>query len=209
MHAGTLSLYAQEVLARLGRSGVLADAYLVGGTSLALQLGHRKSYDLDFCTNKGLKSAEVATNLSKVGTFIVETLEPPHTLIGEFEDIKFSLFSYNYPVLDPFLSFAGVNLATFRDIAAMKLTAICGRAKKRDYVDVYFITKQYSIEKQFAWYEKKFGALGNNMYSIIKALGYFDDAEGDEMPEMLTPVTWEQVKSFLLSESLRLAKKLL
>lgn len=209
MHARAISLHAKNVLARLGESEILRDAYLVGGTALALQFGHRYSYDFDFCTNKRLIAPEVADNLAKIGRFIVDTLEPPHTLIGEFEDVKFSLFAYNYPLLDPFLLFEGINLASVRDIAAMKLTAICGRAKKRDYVDLYFIAKQYAFEEQFSWYDKKFGHLGNNAYSIIKALGYFDDAEPDKMPEMLIPVTWEQVKSFLLAESLRLGKKFL
>lgn len=209
MHARAVSLHAQNVLARLGASDVLRDAYLVGGTSLALQLGHRYSYDLDFCTNKGLKSIELAANLAKIGEFRVNTLEPPHTLIGEFEGVKFSLFAYNYPLLDPFLSFSGVNLASIRDIASMKLTAICGRAKKRDYVDVYVIAQQYPFDEQFSWYDKKFGVLGNNVYSIIRALGYFDDAETDDMPKMLVPVEWDEVKSYLLSESLRLGKNFL
>ncbi|HLD24297.1 MAG TPA: nucleotidyl transferase AbiEii/AbiGii toxin family protein [Patescibacteria group bacterium] len=209
MHAGTLSLHAQEVLARLGASSVFTDAYLVGGTALALQLGHRKSYDFDFCTNKSLKAVEVSEKLSNVGKFIVDTLAPPHTLIGEFEGVKVSLFAYNYPLLDPFLSFAGVSLASVRDIAAMKLTAICGRAKKRDYMDIYIIARRYSFEEQFGWYDKKFGVLGNNAYTLIKALGYFEDAENDDVPEMLLPVTWEQVKTFLFTESMRLAKAML
>lgn len=209
MHAGAVSLHAQKVLARLGASGVLTDAYMVGGTALALQLGHRKSYDFDFCTNKGLLSRDVAASLARVGRFTIDILQPPHTLIGEFETVKFSLFAYDYPLLDPFLNFSGVNLASLRDIAAMKLTAICGRAKKRDYMDIYAISQQHAFEEQFQWYDKKFGALGNNVYAIIKALGYFDDAEGDDMPEMLMPITWDEVKTFLLSESMRLAKKLL
>lgn len=209
MYAGTLSLHAQNALALLGKSAVMGDAYLVGGTALSLQLGHRRSYDFDFCTNKNLLSEDVAVSLAKIGTFTVELQAPPHTLLGEFEGVKFSLFRYDYPLLDPFLSYAGVQLASIRDIAAMKLTALCGRAKKRDYVDVYVISQRYPFEQQFSWYDKKFGVLGNNIYTIIKALGYFDDAEVDEMPEMSTPVDWEKVKSYLLSESLRLGKALL
>lgn len=209
MHAGTLSLHAQKILAQLGGSGVVSQMYLVGGTALALQLGHRISLDFDFCVKGNVLAENVARDLGVVGKFTVDLLEPPHTLLGIFEGIKLSVFRYDYEMLEPFVRYQNVDLASVKDIAAMKLSAICGRATKRDYVDVYVIAKQYSFEEQFSWYDKKFGVLGNNVYTLIKALGYFEDAEIDAMPEMLTPVAWEQVKSFLLAQSLRLGKKLL
>ena len=112
-------------------------------------------------------------------------------------------------MLEPLSVYRNVALASVKDIAAMKLSAICGRATKRDYVDVYVLSQLYNFDEQFSWYDKKYGELGNNIYTLIKALGYFEDAEIDKMPEMLIPLEWEQVKSFLLAQSLRLGKKLL
>lgn len=209
MHAGALSLHAQKSLARLGNSGAVSQMYLVGGTALALQLGHRVSQDFDFCVKGNVLAENIARDLGSVGKFTVDVLEPPHTILGKFEGIKLSVFRYDYKMLVPFVYYQNVALASVKDIAAMKLSAISGRATKRDYVDVYVIAQQYSFEEQFSWYDKKFGVLGNNTYTLIKALGFFDDAEIDEMPEMLTPVSWEQVKSFLLAQSQRLGKKLL
>ena len=69
MHAGTLAVSAQNALAELGKSGLFSLAYLAGGSSLALQLGHRRSYDLDFYSREKLFAEDLASQLSKFGTF--------------------------------------------------------------------------------------------------------------------------------------------
>ncbi len=208
MHAGALQKSAQAALAILSKSDILRRAYIAGGTALALQLGHRESYDFDFYTPQDIRAEDVVSHLATLGKFTTTLLEPPHTILGVFKGVKFSLFRYTYPLIKVPKHFLGVAIASLDDVACMKLSAICGRATKRDYVDIYTITKQIApIEKQLGWYEKKFGPLGNNLYVIIKALGYFEDAEGDEMPRMLTPLTWDEVKTFLTAESIRLGKK--
>lgn len=209
MHEGTLSLHAQNVLAQLGSSGVVSHMYLVGGTVLALQLGHRVSQDFDFCVKGNVLAENIARDLAGVGKFTVDLLEPPHTLLGIFEGVKVSVFRYDYEMLEPLGVYQNVALASVQDVAAMKLSAICGRATKRDYVDLYVLAKRYTLKEMLTWYDHKYGVLSNNVYTLIKALGYFDDAQADEMPEMLIPLDWEQVKSFLLAESYRLGKTLL
>lgn len=209
MHAETLSQHAQACLARLGKSGILTPAYLAGGSALALHLGHRRSYDFDFYTPESLLVEDIAAQLGRAGTFSTTLLEPPHTLLGEFEGVKLSLFRYNYPLVKPTTGFKGVAIASVEDIAAMKLSAITGRATKRDYVDLFCLTKIIPLEEQFELYDKKYGNLGNNLYTLIKALGFFEDAETDEMPHMIKPIRWEDAKGFFANESLRLGRKLL
>lgn len=209
MHAGTLSESASAALAVLGKSKILATCYLAGGSALALHLGHRKSFDFDFYTRSNFSAENVAVELSQIGKFETTLLEPPHTLMGLFNGVKFSLFLYDYPLIGKTVEYNGVAIAGLEDIAAMKLSAIAGRATKRDYMDVYVISKSSSLEQQLEWFDKKFGKLGNNLYVTIKALGYFDDAEDDDMPIMITQTSWEEVKKFLSSESQRLARKYL
>lgn len=209
MHAGTLSDTAQAALAKLGKSGIVKDVYLAGGSALALHLGHRKSYDFDFYTRLTLLVEDIAPQLAKIGSFKTTLLESPHTLLGEFEEVKISLFRYDYPLIDTVTIFKNITVAGVKDIAAMMLSAVTGRATKRDYVDLYILAKQFPLEKQFNWYRKKFGKLGNNLYAIIKALSYYEDAEVDEMPHMIKKVTWDEVKRFFTNESMRLAKKYL
>lgn len=209
MHARTLSESAQAALAELGKSKILSKCYLAGGSALALRLGHRKSFDFDFYTRSNFSAENVAVELSKIGKFETTLLEPPYTLLGIFNGVKFSLFLYDYPLIGVTANYQTVRVAGLEDIAAMKLSAIAGRATKRDYIDIYVISISTSLEQQLEWYHKKFGKLGNNLYVTIKALGYFDDAEDDDMPIMITKISWEEVKKFLSSESQRLARKLI
>ena len=207
MHAGTLSESAQTALAVLGKSKILSKCYLAGGSALALCLGHRKSFDFDFYTRSNFSAENIAVALSKIGKFETTLLEPPHTLLGIFNGVRFSLFLYDYPLIGITTNYQTVTVAGLQDIAAMKLSAIAGRATKRDYVDIYVISQSISLEQQLEWYHKKFYKLGNNPYVIIKALGYFEDAEDDNMPIMITKISWEEVKKILSLESQRLARK--
>ncbi len=209
MHARTLSLHAQEVLAQLGKTTLLSNMYLAGGSALALYIGHRISHDFDFYIRGNVLALNLARDLAQIGKFTVDLLEPPHTLLGEFNGVKISFFRYEYNMLEEYVYYQNVALASIKDIAAMKLSAISGRATKRDYVDLYVLAQQHSFEDMFSWYDRKFGVLGNNTYVMIKSLGYFEDAETDVLPKLFIDVTWEQVKLFLHAQSLRLAKKLL
>ena len=129
---------AKENLALLGRSGVLKDAYLAGGTAAALQLGHRISVDFDFFTPKEFVPAVFSAELSKLGSFDEEQTDKG-TVLGKFEGIKFSLFVYEYPLICPPLKYLSLNIADIRDIAAMKIDAVATRGAKRDFIDLYFI----------------------------------------------------------------------
>lgn len=209
MHAGTLLQSAQTALAILGNSGILKNAYLAGESALALHLGHRRSYDFDFFSGNSIRAELVEKQLSEIGQFTDAQLIPPHTILGKFNGVKFSLFQYPYPMIKPYTRFGNISLASVADIAAMKLSSVSGRATKRDYVDLYIISQRYSLEQILLWYEQKFGLLSNNKYVIFRALGFFEDAESDEMPEMLVPAEWKEVKEFLISESLRLGKNYL
>ena len=209
MHAGTLLQSTQEALAILGRSHILDTSYLAGGSALALHLGHRKSFDFDFFYPGMLFAKDFERQLGSVGAFETILLEPPHTILGVFNNVKFSLFRYAYPMIGKFTTYQNIRVASVADIAAMKLTAISGRATKRDYVDIYVISQKYRFEELFDFYEKKFGDFGNNRYVTIRALGYFEDAESDTMPDMINSISWEEVKTFLSNESIRLAKKYL
>lgn len=123
---------------------------------------------------------------------------------------KISFFTYNYPLIGDAVGHAGVNLASIRDIAAMKIDALAGRGAKRDFVDLYFIGQQYSLDQCLDFYLKKYPQLSENLFHVIRSLTYFAEAEspGQELT-MLKPVAWEKVKKFFESEAIRLANKLL
>lgn len=131
-------------------------------------------------------------------------------MVGEFNRVKFSYFFYEYPLIAATIKFLGVNLAHPRDIAAMKLAAISDRGAKKDYVDIFELIHQgINLEKMFKIYDRKYHLLSSNLFTLIKTVGYFDEAENSQMPKMIHPVSWPQVKNFLSQESFRLGRKYL
>src|SRR3989339_904244 len=207
MFPGTLSRHAQDTLALLGKQDFLKISYLAGGSSLALQIGHRRSIDFDFFTNKEFGSIEIKKKLQLIGKYEVKN-ETPKTMVGEFNKVKFSLFYYSYQLVDKTTNFIGINLASIKDIAAMKLAAITDRGTKKDYIDLYFLAKnKFTFEKMFTFYKKKYKIFESNKLTLLKALQYFEDADGSDMPEMIEKINWEEVKKFFRKETIRLAEK--
>ena len=180
-------------------------AYLAGGTALALQLGHRISVDLDFFTQSEFDENLVATSLSRLLEF-KEDKRDWATVLGWINNTRFSIFHYKYRLIDKLISFRGIQLAGKKDIAAMKIHAISDRGLKRDFIDVFMLAKEFSLDDMLGFYDEKYGELNKNLYTLIKGLGYFADAT-DDMPKMLMPVDWEEVKEFFIKETKRLASE--
>ena len=107
-----------------------------------------------------------------------------NTLKGSIENVKIDLISHKYPfVKDPVLM-QGPRIFSVEDIAAMKLNAIAGdETRSKDFIDVYFILKQYSIKEILDFYSIKYET--RNLLHVIKSLNYFDDVDILDWPEML------------------------
>ena len=209
MFTNTLSRNAQNALAVLGENNILPpDTYMAGGSSLALQYGHRISVDFDFFTPHSFVGKEIIGKLQKAGTFTLQETAEKNTLLGLFNSVKFSIFLYKYPLVSNCVMFNKIRLASLQDISAMKLAAAMDRGTKKDFIDLFFLSKNgIGLDLALKYYDKKYQKLANNMYSLIKSLSYFDDAEKLEMPKMLEKITWNEVKTFFQQETLRLAKK--
>jgi len=208
MFKQSLSPKTATSLALLGKTSLLDDAYLAGGTACALWLGHRISYDLDFFTKKDFKVETVASQLVKLPKFrLKETAWG--TILGNFANIDFSLFYYRYSLIKPTTKFQGINIASLEDIAAMKIAAISDRGTKRDFIDIYYILQKLSLEKILQLYNKKYKNLASNQVHILKSLTYFDDAESNKVPQMLKQASWSKVKKFLITEVNQLEKSIL
>lgn len=206
MFTEVLSRNTQEALALLGESSVLKDAYLAGGTAVALQLGHRISIDLDFFTSKRFDVNMTARALKESGNFLIKQISWG-TLQGYFKKVRFSLFVYEYPVLFHSKRFHNIKILDIKDIGAMKLAAISDRGVKRDFIDLYFICKKgVSLSYLLRLYDKKYKKLKNNLIHIQKSLVYFDDADSEEMPKMLRKVIWQDIKKFFENEVKKLIK---
>lgn len=187
-------------LALLGKEKILEKCYMAGGTALALQLGHRLSFDLDFFTPVEFERKELIQKMESFGLKVDR--EDWGTILGKIGDIKFSLFHYQYPLVAQTIDYLGNNLASMQDIAAMKIDAIGGRGAKRDFTDLYFLIKKLGdLQLLLKFYDEKYQKLTANKVHILKSLTYFDDADKEEDPKMLAPdYSWETVKKTLRDE---------
>jgi hypothetical protein len=134
--------------------------YLVGGTALALQIGHRRSVDFDLFTREPL-SSRLREQVRRVFSSqkAVLTYRSPEQFNFEINGVKTTFFFFNYPVIEPFVSYRGVSLAGVREIAAMKALAVGKRLSHKDYVDWYFLLRErrVTLPEVIALSEKKFG----------------------------------------------------
>jgi len=174
---------------------------------LSLQTGHRISVDLDFFTPHQFNENQLGQELSTLPRFTKESASPG-TVLGKIGQTKFSLFHYQYPLISKTLKFKNVQLASKSDLAAMKLNALESRGTKRDFIDVFFLAKEFSFKEMFKFYDQKYKTLNDHLYSIIRSLDYFADADAETIkPQMLQQISWDQIKDFFHQESLTLAKK--
>ncbi len=206
MFTKTLFGNTQKALAILGKSHLMNNAYLAGGTACALQIGHRISVDLDFFTAREFDAKELIRYLKKIGKFKVEK-QSWGTILGTLEGIRFSLFVYEYPILFSYKSIFGINILDLRDIAAMKIDAISTRGIKRDFIDLYFICQEgISLKEILSFYGRKYATLASNIVHIQKSLVYFVDAEVATVPKMLKEANWEDIKKYFEREVRKLVK---
>jgi len=86
----------------------------------------------------------------------------------------------------------------------MKISAVAGRGTKRDFIDLYVAAARYGLRDLLELFEKKFADLRYNRIHLLKSLTYFKDAEKDPTPDMLIPLSWDEVKAFFTEEAPRI-----
>ncbi len=205
MRTDILNPEQKSALALLKGNSEVAKFYLAGGTALALHLGHRYSEDFDFFTNQQFEIEVLLNSLEQLGR-CNEVRQHPGTLFLEFDSIKCSFIFYKYPLLDaPIISEWGFGVVSVREIGAMKIMAIGGRGRRRDFIDLYFIARDLGLEKVWQDFSTKYVGTGYDSYHFLRALTYFGDAETDKMPVMISKMDWKEVKKFFETESRKIS----
>ena len=181
-----------QLLKQLQELPLLKGSRLVGGTALALQLGHRKSVDLDLFGGIDASSEEIREALSMSHSITV-VKESRNINIYLIDGIKVDFVNYKYAWIDKAVEEDTIILAGIKDIAAMKIAAVVGRGTKKDFIDLYFLLRQYSLQEILQLYLQKYP--DGSLFIALKSLSYFEDAEPDPMPVMFEKVNWEDVKA--------------
>jgi hypothetical protein len=184
------------------------DFYLAGGTGLALQLGHRKSYDFDFFSEERFNENKLFKKIiSNLGDHQVQkTLADKSSLFVVFDnEINVNFLYYRYPLIKPTIKTKYISLASLEDIACMKLLAISERIEFKDYVDIYYILKRIPLKKLIIFFEKKIKDVDVNF--ILKTLVDFEEVEIEPLEFMPSKkVNLEKIKKFIIKEVKNLYK---
>lgn len=197
MHTECITPTALKVLKKFKETILAHEFVLAGGTAIALRLGHRKSVDFDFFTERAFSTDKLFRKIRLLDIEAQTLQEEQGTLTLAANDVKVSFFHSPYPFLDEKTSLNGVPVAGLIDIASMKVLAITQRGAKRDFVDLAFILQDIPFTKIALNMIGRFGADRINPVVIGKALVYFHDAESDPEPEYLTRrKDWKTIKRF-------------
>lgn len=188
-----------ELMRKLMNEKIFENYFLVGGTALALRLGHRKSIDIDMFTQYDIPVNEVQKYLSEKYHF-TEEFKEKNTLKGDIAKIKIDLIKYDYPFLQPLeKTNDGIKIASTEDIIAMKLSVITDSGTRvKDFTDIAYLSRDFSFNQMLEFYKTKYE--GSNIFSVAKALVYFDDIDFENEPVELVDAKfdWEKVNQRLV-----------
>lgn len=192
LHTETVDKSTLELLANLQQEELLQDFCLVGGTALALYIGHRKSVDLDLFSTSPFDVDRLAVQLEQ--SYGLETsFTNEGTLLGYIDGVKVDFIHYPYEAIRPTYAEYGLRLASMPDIAAMKLSAIAKSGKRiKDFIDVSYLSCYFSLEEMLDFYTERFPR--SNCVIPLKALTYFDDIDFDvDLVMLQKPYSWNLV----------------
>jgi Nucleotidyl transferase AbiEii toxin, Type IV TA system len=191
-----------ELLKKIMSEKLFSDFNLVGGTSLALQMGHRNSIDIDLFGNSEINFELFIEKLSEYGEVKVAQ-STKNILITKINNVKVDFVNYKYPLLIDCLFVDNIRMASKTDIAAMKLNAIAGRGSKKDFIDLYYLLNEFSLREILDFYNQKFS--DGSEFMVYKSLSYFEDADNQLNPKMLhSDFDWETCKQKIIEEVLKL-----
>ncbi len=159
-----------ELLREIMNEKLFSNFNLVGRTSLALQMGHRNSIDIDMFGNSEIDTELFIEKLKNYGKVII-TKSTKNILITKINEIKVDFVSYKYPLLDNCLVVDNIRMLSTKDIAAMKLSAIAGRGSKKDFIDLYFLLEKFSLAEILSFYTQKYH--DGSAFMVQKSLTYF------------------------------------
>ena len=183
LHKETIETSTLELLKRLQSEPLLTSFNLVGGTSLALRLGHRKSVDLDLFSKEDFDLQEIKELLVNQYGFKVG-YEKGKTLKGFIGKVMVDLIRYDYPHISPVETKEGIRMESLPDVVAMKLYTICDNGSRiKDFIDIAYLSTVYSFGEMLRFYTQKFPS--SNPLVPTKSLVYFDDINFNENVVMM------------------------
>ncbi len=202
LYLNTVSNLLWKSLVELMKLNEFENFRLVGGTSLSLQLGHRKSEDIDMFTDAEYGSIDFL----KIEEVLREKFSYVDSLTSDFigmgksffigneasDLVKLDLF-YTDNFVFSLIEVKEIRLASLEEIAAMKLDVIGRGGRKKDFWDFHELLEKFSLNEMIGFYIKRYPD-NFNREEIIKGLTNFETAEYEFTPICFKDKVWEIIK---------------
>ena len=187
-----------SILKKLMEIPELQSFNLVGGTALALKYGHRSSVDLDLFSTEEFEHQPVIESLQRTfgNLFAHEGDFSQWGIFCFIGGVKIDLVYYSHPLIHAVELWDTIRMYDDRDLIAMKIQAILGRGKKKDFWDIAELMEHYNLSQMIDFHKDKYPSQ-MLLISIPQALIYFKDAENTEEPISFKGQTWEEVKEII------------
>lgn len=188
-----------NLIRALQATDYLEDFILVGGTGLALIIGHRKSVVIDLFTSKEFDAERILEKLESDFAFQMDYIEG-NTIKGSSAGIKVDLLTHKYPSIDDTVESENIRIASMDDISAMKINSVANDGTRvKDFIDLYFLVAEheYNVERLLKNYKAKYSQ--RNALHALKSLSYFDDVDLSDWPELVLKkdTSWHEIQEIL------------
>lgn len=197
MHKEILNTKQLELLPLMSK--FKREFYLVGGTAIALHIGHRRSIDFDMFKFSRINHKKNVDKINEENWKIIITRQVPEQMNLIINDVKVTFFEYPFQI-NPNEKFEKVfRMPSLLDLASMKAYALGRRSKWKDYVDLYFLLTQYfSINQISTRAVEIFGDLFSEKMFRVQ-LCYYNDIDYSEQVDYIieNPPTEQQIKDKL------------
>ncbi|MFN5209337.1 MAG: nucleotidyl transferase AbiEii/AbiGii toxin family protein [Bacteroidota bacterium] len=182
-----------ELIQQLQNFSELKEFYLVGGTALTLQFGHRNSLDIDLFSTKDFLDSTII-NFLRTKFTIDLVYNKPNSIICIINGVKVDFIKHDYPIIEQIITEEGIRMLSPQDICAMKLNAIQNSGQRlKDFIDIYFLLEHFSIKQMLEFYSKKYPIM--NPVIALRAITYFDNIDPNiDPPKLVTPLPLEKIK---------------
>ena len=211
---GGLLPVSAAILGKLAERPWSTDFYLAGSAALTIYLGHREVRDLDFMGYPRLSSPErrdLLQDLLVVDPGIrVETARDGFLYVRfptESGQMAARFFYYPYPLIDPEEEVVGMAVASSMDLALMKLGAITSRGSRRDFIDLYLLSRELPLRTMLERSSEKFGHVRDFPIQALKGLADFGPAAADAPSSTGDACDWRDVEGWIRTEVRELARE--
>ncbi len=160
--------------------------------------GHRESEDFDFFMSSDFDTGELFRACLEHFPLqhVEKILESENTLWITVDRVKMSFFTLKNPLLESLIHTPYFDMASLRDIAAMKLWAVQQRATQKDYIDLVYIIREIGLTELLESFQEKYGDIIAGSL-LLKSLIYFDDVSEVGIKMLRKDYSWRNIQKEL------------